>query len=45
MGLIAWDVKGIIYGPLVVCITLIFYDLIIKFGTESKSLLMKLLDV
>lgn len=45
MGLIAWDIKGIIYGPLVVCITLILYDFIIKFSKESKSLLMKLLDV
>ena len=29
MGIIAWDIKGIIYGPLVVCITFIIYDLII----------------
>ena len=29
MGIIAWDIKGIIYGPLVVCIAYILYDFII----------------
>jgi len=39
LGIYAFDVQGIIYGPLLMCITLIVIELIKKYGLGTESLL------
>ena len=39
MGIYAFDVQGIIYGPILMCVTLIVIELIKKYGINTDSML------
>lgn len=39
MGIYAFDVHGIIYGPLLMCITLIVIELVKKYGISTDTML------
>jgi len=39
MGIYAFDVQGIIYGPILMCVTLIVIELVKKYGINTDSML------
>ncbi len=41
MGYIAFDFKGIIYGPLLVCLAFIIYDQTKNYGNDYKTYIKK----